>query len=81
MRQERIVSQPASEPWQVASVHGEDKRSLHAMQIIELAHTLAAAETAVLTGDEAKALADLKRLQAYASRMVADLERACFKVA
>lgn len=81
MRPEKIVSTLAPEPWQATCSAADDKRSLNATRIIELAHTLAAAETAVLTGDEAKALSDLKRLQAYASQMVAELEQEQLAVA
>lgn len=83
MRPEKVSSQLARELWQgeVAQLHGavsvqpQEKRSAQAMRIIELAHTLASAETAVLTGDEAKAVADLKRLQAATLQMLAELER------
>jgi len=75
MRPEKIAGPLARElePWQGHTALN-DKRSQHAMRIIELARTLAAAETAVLTGNDAKAVADLKRLQEETRAMLATLE-------
>jgi hypothetical protein len=75
MRPEQISRQLGYEPWQADAKPVRDTRSAHAMRIIELANTLAAAETAVLLGDKAKAVADLKRLQADTLEMLAQLER------
>ncbi len=51
MRFETIRSQVAHEPWQADVMPTSDERSAHVTRIIALANTLAAAETAVLTGE------------------------------
>ena len=75
MRPEKISCQLTHEPWQAEDACIDETRSAHAIRIIELAHTLAAVETAVLTGDDAKAVADLKRLHADTLAMLAELEQ------
>lgn len=81
MRPEKIDGEAQSEPWPFHAVGKHDRHSERAMRLIELAHTLAAAETAVLTGDEAKALEDLKRLQRFTSEVVAELEHRASELA
>jgi len=74
MRLDTVACQEPVQPWQGDAASGTDPRSTHVMRIIELAQTLAIAETAVLTGDDAKAVENLKRLQAYTRQMLALLE-------
>lgn len=74
MRPEKISSQLVTGRWK-ASAPPCDARSAHATRIIELAHTLASAETAVLIGDDAQAVSALKRLQSGTLEMLAQLER------
>lgn len=75
MKSDRISSQFAGASWQANVAPACHKRSAHALRMIELAHTLAAAETSVLKGDDAKAVADLRRLQADTLEMLAQLEQ------
>ena len=52
-----------------------DQRLANVMRLVALANALAVAETAVLVGDGAKAVASLRSLQTYTSIMVAKLEQ------
>ena len=49
--------------------------SREADALMEIAHTLARAETALLTSDRAKAVEELERLQTRAAALVSRLQR------
>lgn len=78
MQRGRSQNKVAVQPWQHDDMDRVncDVRSTQVVRILELARALAAAETAVLTGDEVQAVDNLKRLQAGTSQMVAELEQA-----
>jgi hypothetical protein len=52
-----------------------DDLSSDIIELMEIAHTLARAETALLTSDRAKAVAELERLQTRAAALVSRLQR------
>jgi hypothetical protein len=52
-----------------------DDLSSDIIELMEMAHTLARAETALLTSDRAKAVEELERLQTRAAALVSRLQR------
>jgi len=52
-----------------------DDLSSDIIELMEIAHTLARAETALLTSDRAKAVEELERLQTRAAALVSRLQR------
>jgi hypothetical protein len=57
-----------------------DDLSSDIIELMEIAHTLARAETALLTSDRARAVEELERLQTRAAALVSRLQRhACAK--
>lgn len=63
------------ETWHAAeqSALKGDERSANAMRMVALTRMLAAAETAILVGDDDAAASNLVQLQRYASLMAAEL--------
>ena len=52
-----------------------DDLSSDIIELMEIAHTLARAETSLLTSDRAKAVEELERLQTRAAALVSRLQR------